>query len=123
MTLDREQVGEQAAGQHDDQSCMGEMNAKFPPGPAKPFGMRRDQIHQQDRTNKMTARKDRYLPAVTIRWPPYEEALEVALLRFVDSEMNLRQCAGKNKHHGNGETRNRQLERRDEIEKSAQHLY
>jgi hypothetical protein len=42
VTLDREEIGEEAAGEHDDEAGVGQMDAKFAPGPAKTFRVRRD---------------------------------------------------------------------------------
>ena len=66
--------------------------------------------------------KDRNLETATLRRPPDEETLKIALLRFVNAEMNLGNSAGKDKHHGRGETNDRQLQRRDQIDNLAQHL-
>ena len=63
MTLDREQVGEEAAREHDDQTGMSEMNPEFAPGPVKTFRMRRHEIDEQHRTDEMPAGEDRNFEA------------------------------------------------------------
>ena len=72
------------------------MDTKFAPGPAKTFRVRGDQIDEQDCTDEMPAGKNGKLEPATFRRPPNEETLEVALLRLVNPEMDLCECAGKN---------------------------
>ena len=86
------------------------------------FGVRGDQIDEQHRADEMAAGKNWNLEAATLRRPPDKQALEITLLRFVNAEMNLRKRAGKDEHHGRGQTDDRQLQRRDEIDEFAQHL-
>ena len=57
VAFDREQIGEQTAGEHDDEAGMGEMNAEFAPGPTKTFGVSGDQIDEQHRADEMSARE------------------------------------------------------------------
>ena len=45
VAFDREQIREQTAGEHDDETGVGQMNAEFAPGSAKAFRMRRDQVN------------------------------------------------------------------------------
>ena len=47
VTLDREEVGEEAAREHDDQTGVREVNPEFTPGPVKAFRMRRHEIDEQ----------------------------------------------------------------------------
>jgi hypothetical protein len=51
--------------------------------------------------------------APTFRWPPNEETLEVALLRLVNPEMDLCECARENERHPRGQTDDGQLQRGD----------
>ena len=123
MALDREQIGEQTARQHDDESGVSQMNAEFAPGPAKTFPVRSDQINQQHRTDEMPAGKNRNFEAATFRRPPNEQALEIALLRFVNAEMDLRERAGEDEHHGRDEADDRQLQRGDQVDKISHHVF
>ena len=97
------------------------MDAEFAPGPAKTFRVRGDQIDEQDCADEMPAGKNGKLETATFRRPPDEQTLEVALLRFVNPEMNLRECAGEDERHARGQTDDRQLQRRDKIDNLAQH--
>jgi len=99
VTFDGEQVGEEAAGEHDDQTGVGQMDAEFAPRPPETFRMRRDQINQQHRTDEVATGENGKFYAPTFCWPPNEEALEVTLLRFVNPQMHLRQCARENECH------------------------
>ena len=121
MALDREEIGKQTAGEHDDETGVSEMNTEFAPGPAETFRVRRDQIDEQDCADEMSAGKNRNLETATFRRPPDEQTLEIALLRFVNAEMHLRDCAGEDEDHGRGQTNDRQLQRRDKIDNLAQH--
>ena len=121
MTLDREKIGKEAAGEHDNETGVGQMDAEFAPGPAKTFRMRRDQINQQHCTDEVAAGENGKFYAPTFRWPPNKEALEVTLLRLVNPEMNLRQCARENECHPRGQTDDGQFQRGDEIEEFIQH--
>ena len=51
VALDREQVSEESAGEHDDEPGMGQLDSELAPGPTKTAGVRRDQVHEQDRTD------------------------------------------------------------------------
>ena len=53
---------------------------------------------------------------------PDEEALEVTLLRFPNSQMNLGNRSREDQHHRRDETNDRQLQRRDDGDQSAQHF-
>ena len=57
MTLHREQISEQTASQHDDQSGVREMNAEFPPVPAEAFYVRSDKVNQQHSSDEMAPGK------------------------------------------------------------------
>ena len=116
MALDGEEIGEQTAGEHDDEAGVGEMNTEFPPRPAETFRMRRDQINEQDRADEMSARKNREPETATFRRPPDKQTLEITLLRFVNAEMHLRNRPGEDEDHGRGQANDRQLQRRDEID-------
>src|SRR5262245_24048284 len=97
------------------------MNAKFPPSPAESFGMCRNEIHEQDGPDEMASRENGNYKS-TIGWPPYKEALEITLLGFMNSEVNLRERAGENQHHGRYQADDRQLQRCQQINESAPHL-
>ena len=56
---DREQIGGEAAGEHDDEAEVGELDAEFAPGPAEAADVRGDQVHQQHRADQMAAGKHR----------------------------------------------------------------
>src|SRR5205823_14505973 len=90
VTFDGEQISEESAGEHDDQSRVGEMDPELPPAPAKTFRVRRDQIDQQNGADEMAARENRNLKSAAFRRPPNQPALKVTLLRFMNSEMHLR---------------------------------
>ena len=75
------------------------MNPQFPPGPAETLYVRRDEVNQQYGANEMASRKNRDPESACFRRPPNEHALEITLLRFVDTEMDLRQGPGKNQRH------------------------
>jgi hypothetical protein len=83
--------------------------------------MRRDEINEQHCADEMAAGKNRNLEAATFRRPPHEHALKISLLRFMDPEMNLSKRARKNEGHPRCQTNDRQLERRDEIDRFAEH--
>ena len=123
VTFDREEIGKKTAGKHDDETRVREMNAEFPPRPTETLRVRGDQIDQQDRADEMSAGKNRNLETAAFRRPPDKQALKVTLLRFVNTEMNLRERAGEDEHHRRGEADDRQLQRRDKIDKFAQHLF
>ena len=122
MAFHRKEIGEQTAGEHDDETGMGEMNAELAPGPMETFGVSRDQIDEQHRADEVAPGEDRNLETATLRRPPDEQTLKIALLRFVNAKMNLGNRAGKDERHGRSETNDRQLQRRDKIDKSTQHL-
>src|SRR6266496_6747411 len=121
MALHREKIREESAGEHDDQPCVGEMNTQLAPGPAETFCMRSDEINEQHGAGEMATRKNRDLEATSFRWPPHEHALKITLLGFVNPEMNLRQCAGKNQRHPCRQTNDRQLQRCKDVDDFAQH--
>ena len=123
LTFDCEQIGEEAASEHDDEAGVGQMNAEFAPGPAKTFRMRRDQINQQYCADKMATRKNGKFYAAAFCWPPNKETLEVTLLRFVNAEVNLREGPRENEGHPRGQTDDGQLQGCDEINKLIQHLF
>src|SRR6516162_10237092 len=108
VAFDCEQIGEEAAGEHDDEAGVRQMDTKFTPSPAKTFRMRRDQINQQHRADEMATRENGKFHAPTLCWPPNEETLEVTLLRFVNAEVHLRQCTGENECHPRRQTDDRQ---------------
>jgi hypothetical protein len=110
VALDCKQVGEQPAGEHDDQPGVREMNSQFPPGKPETFYVRRNKINQQHSADEMPARKNGDLESASVRRPPDEHALEITLLRFVDPEMDLRQRAGKDQRHPCRKTHDRQLQ-------------
>src|SRR5262249_30995504 len=118
-----EKISEKSTRQHDDQPGVREMNTQFAPGPAETFCVRSDEINQQHGTDQMAAGKNRNFEAASFRGPPHKEALEITLLRFMDPEMNLRQRARKNQRHPRRQTDDGQLQRRDEIDKFAQHVF
>ena len=89
------------------------MNSQLAPTPAKTFRVRGDQIDQQHSADEMSARENRNSEAAPFRRPPNQHALEITLLCFMNSEMNLRQRAGENKRHPGRETNDRQLQRRE----------
>ena len=95
---------------------MSEMNAEFAPGPTETFRVRRDQIDQQHGADKMAAGKNRNFKAAAFRRPPDEQTLEIALLRLMNTEMNLGERAGEDQRHRRGQTDDRQLQRRDKID-------
>src|SRR5438045_560468 len=97
------------------------MDPEFSPSPLKTFCMRGDEINQQHRTNEMTAGKNWNFEIVTVWRPPNKKALEITLLGFVSAEMDLRQRAGKNQNHPCNQTNDCQLQRRDKIDKLAEH--
>src|ERR1051326_181722 len=80
VALNREQIREQSAREHDDEPGVGEMNAELPPRPFKPAGVRRDEIDEQNRADQMAPGENRNLESVSFRRPPDEHALEIALL-------------------------------------------
>ena len=121
VALDREQIGKQSTGQHDDDAGVGEMDAELLPRPTKTPNVRRDEIHEQDCADQMAAGKNWDLEAVSFRRPPDQHALEIALLRFPDSEMHLRDRAGKNQDHRRTETNNRKLQRSNQVDEFFQH--
>src|SRR3984893_3842205 len=104
VALDRKQIGKKSAREHDDQSGMSQMDAELAPAPTKSLQMRHHEIDQQHRPNEMPTRKDWNLEPASLRRPPHKDALEIALLRFVNAEMNLRKRAGKNKRHPGRQT-------------------
>ena len=122
MALDREQIGEQSAGQHDDEAGVGQMDAELAPAPAETFHMSGDQIDEQDAADQMTAGKNRDAESASFRRPPDKQALEIALLRFVNPEMHLGERPGEDQRHRRGQTGDRQLQRGKEINESVQHL-
>ena len=122
MTLDRKEVGEEAAREHDDQTGVREMNPEFAPGPVKAFRMRRHEIDEQHRTDEMTAREDRDFEAATVRWPPDKQALKVTFLRLMNAQMNLGKRAREDEHHRGGKADHRQFQRREEIKQTVLHL-
>ena len=122
VTLDREQIGEQPAGEHDDQSGVGEMNAEFAPRPAETFYMRGDEVDQQHGADEMAARKNRNVKSAPVRRPPHKHALEITLLRFVDPEMDLRQRARENQRHCRRQANDCQFQRCDQVKEFMQHV-
>src|SRR3954468_18964516 len=110
MTFDGKQIGEKATSQHDNEASMCEMNPELPPRPAKTSGVRGNKVDQKYCANEMAAGEDRNFPAWIIRRPPNEKALEIALLRLVNSEVNLGDCAGENQNHGCSQTPDGQFE-------------
>ena len=122
MALDREQIGEQPASQHDDEASMRQMNAEFSPGQTKTLQMRSDKVNKQHRADEMPAGKNRNFETATFRWPPNKQALKITLLRFVNAEMNLSEGAREDEHDRCGKTDDRQLQRCKEINQSVPHL-
>ena len=61
VAFNRKQVGKQTAGEHDNQTSMGEMDTELAPRPTKASRMRGDQIDQQHCANEVAARKNRNL--------------------------------------------------------------
>ena len=98
------------------------MNAKFSPGKTKTLQMRSDKVNKQHCADEMPAWENRNFKAATFRRPPNKQALEIALLRFVNAEMNLSDRAREDEHHRSGEAYDRQLQRCKEINQSAPHL-
>src|SRR5947208_6458236 len=98
------------------------MNAQLAPGAAETFRVGSDEIDQQHGPDEMATGKNRNLETLSFRRPPDEHALEITLLRFMDPEMDLRQRARKNQRHPRRQTDDGQLQRRDEINKFAQHV-
>src|SRR4051812_18685287 len=121
MALNREQIGEQAASQHNDQACMRKVNSELAPVPAETLRVSRDQVHQQHRANQMAAWKNRQPETSGVSGPPDEHALEIALLSFVNTEVNLGYRTSKNQYHRRSQTNNCQLERRKQINNSTPH--
>src|SRR6266550_2655708 len=99
------------------------MNPQFPPAPAEAFYVRGDEIDQQDSPDEMATRKNRDLESAPVRRPPDKHALKITLLRFVDPEMNLRQSPGKDQRHRRHKTHDRQLQRCENIDDFAQHVF
>jgi hypothetical protein len=122
VALHCEKIREESAREHDNEAGVGEMNAQFSPGPAETFCMRSDEINEQHSADEMATGENRDLEPASFRWPPHEHALEITLLRFVDPEMNLRQCASKNQRHTRRQTNDRQLQGRNKIDGFAQHV-
>ena len=58
VTFDREEIGKQTAGEHDDEARVRKMNAELAPGPTETFRVRGDQIDQQHRADEMASRKN-----------------------------------------------------------------
>ena len=113
VALNREEIGKQTACEHDNESGVSEMNSEFFPSPTKTFRVGRDEIHQQDRADEMAAWENWNFKTRTFRRPPNQQALEITLLRFMNSEMNLRQRACENERHSRREADDRQLQRRE----------
>src|SRR3954470_24382179 len=122
MALNREQIREQAAGQHNDQAGMREVNSELAPVPAETLSVSRDQVHQQHCANQMAARKNRQPEATGVSGPPDKHALEIALLGFVNTKVNLGDRTSKNQYHRRSQTNNCQLERRKQINNSTPHV-
>jgi len=119
VTFDREQIGEQPASEHDDQSSVGQMNSEFAPAPFEPFHVRGNQVNQQDRTDQMATRKNGDFESGGFGRPPYKQTLKIALLRFMNPEMNLGQRPGEDQNHSSRQTDDRQLQRGNQINESA----
>ncbi len=115
--FDREQVGHQAAGQHDDQSRVGELDARLAPGPAEPPDVGRNEVEQQDPADEMAAGKNRNPePVAANRRPPHEKALEVLHLDDLNPQFHLCQGPGKYQNHCCREADDRQLHGADRFE-------
>jgi hypothetical protein len=101
---------------------MREMNPQFPPSPPETFQVGSDQIDQQNSPDEMATWKNWDLESAPFRRPPDKHALEIPLLRFVNSEMNLSQCPGKDQRHSRRKTHNRQLQGCNDVDEFAQHV-
>ena len=88
VALDREQIGEQPTGEHDDQAGVSEMNSQFPPGKPETFYVRGNKINQQHSADEMPARENRDLESPSLRRPPHKHTLEITLLRFLNPEIS-----------------------------------
>ena len=104
VTFDRKQVGKKSAGEHDDESGVGEMDPELFPGPTKTFHVRGNKINEQYRADQVTSGKNRNSKPGTLGRPPNQPALKIALLRFMNSEVNLRQRAGEDERHPRRQT-------------------
>ncbi len=102
---DGEQIGGEAAGEHDDEAEVDELDAEFAPGPTEAADVRGDQIHQQHRADQVAAGKHRDAEAAGGRGPPDEPALEILFLDEIQAEAHLRQGSGKDQHQRRGQTK------------------
>jgi hypothetical protein len=66
--------------------------------------MRSQEIDYQDGPYQMTPGENRNPKTVSLRRPPNEETLEVALLCFVNSKVNLCDRSGENEQNGRCQT-------------------
>src|SRR5205809_5202535 len=71
----------------------------------------------------MATRKNRDLESAPVRRPPDKHALKITLLRFVDPEMDLCQGPGKDQRHRRRKTHDCQLQRCENIDEFAQHVF
>src|SRR5712671_7420844 len=71
----------------------------------------------------MATRKNRELESAPIWRPPDKHTLKITLLGFVDPEMDLRQRPGKDQRHRRRKTHDRQLQRCENIDEFAQHVF
>src|SRR5438067_517240 len=92
------------------------------PGAPETFRVGSDENDQQHGPDEMATGKNRNLETLSFRRPPHKHALEITLLRFMDSEMHLCKRARKNQRHPRSQTNNGQLQRGDEIDNFAQHI-
>jgi len=111
VAVDREQVGGQSTGQHDDDADVDELDAEFFPTPDVAGDQRGDQVDEQQRADEMAAGKRRDAEVSRGRGPPDDPALEIGFLHQIEAHLHLRQGAGENQHESGGETENSELQR------------
>src|SRR5262249_54730904 len=115
----RKYIGHKLAKQQQNEAKVDHPDAHFFARPGEPGEMRAQEVDQQHTPDEIASGKNRNFPTSSFRPPINEETAELFVLRFIQTQIDLRQCTDENQHQTKSQANHRQLQRAkesDEIE-------